>query len=188
MPASTALIYHCPMHPEIRKDHPGRCPKCQMLLVPEGAPIQEGHQHGHNHGHHHGHVHGESPGPHAASAHVDAPIEPPPAPAGTVYTCPMHPEVRQDHPGNCPKCGMTLEPIIPLDAEDNHELRDFQRRFWWTLPLTVSVTVLAMFGHRLGWFDMRVQTWVELVLSLPVVAWTGGRAILCPWLAFTCPA
>jgi len=176
MPASTALIYHCPMHPEIRKDHPGRCPKCQMLLVPEGAPIQ-----GHQHGHQHGHVHGESPVPHAASAHVDAPIEPPPAPAGTVYTCPMHPEVRQDHPGNCPKCGMTLEPIIPLDEEDNHELRDFQRRFWWTLPLTVLVTVLAMFGHRLGWFDMRVQTWVELVLSLPVVAWTGGPFFVRGW-------
>ena len=93
----------------------------------------------------------------------------------------MHPEVRQDHPGNCPKCGMTLEPIIPLDEEDNHELRDFQRRFWWTLPLTVLVTVLAMFGHRLGWFDMRVQTWVELVLSLPVVAWTGGPFFVRGW-------
>ena len=93
----------------------------------------------------------------------------------------MHPEVRQDHPGNCPKCGMTLEPIIPLDEEDNHELRDFQQRFWWTLPLTVSVTILAMFGHRLGWFDMRVQTWVELVLSLPVVAWTGGPFFVRGW-------
>ena len=76
---------------------------------------------------------------------------------------------------------MTLEPIIPLDEEDNHELRDFQRRFWWTLPLTVSVTILAMFGHRLGWFDMRVQTWVELVLSLPVVAWTGGPFFVRGW-------
>ena len=76
---------------------------------------------------------------------------------------------------------MTLEPIIPLDEEDNHELRDFQRRFWWTLPLTVLVTVLAMFGHRLGWFDMRVQTWVELVLSLPVVAWTGGPFFVRGW-------
>jgi Cu+-exporting ATPase len=69
---------------------------------------------------------------------------------------------------------MTLEPIIPLDEEDNHELKDFQHRFWWTLPFTVIVTVLAMFGHRLGWFDMKVQTWAELVLSLPVVLWTGG--------------
>ena len=100
-----------------------------------------------------------------------APME---VPAGTIYTCPMHPEVQQDHPGMpCPKCGMSLEPVIPLDEEDNSELIDFQRRFWWTLPLTVVVTILAMFGHRLGWFDMKTQTWVELVLSLPVVLWTG---------------
>ena len=93
----------------------------------------------------------------------------------------MHPEVRQDHPGTCPKCGMTLEPIIPLDEEDNHELLDFQRRFWWTLPLTVIVAILAMFGHRLGWFDMQVQTWVELALSLPVVLWTGWPFFVRGW-------
>ena len=102
-----------------------------------------------------------------------APADTAPEPAGTIYTCPMHPEVRQDRPGTCPKCGMTLEPIIPLDEEDNHELKDFQHRFWWTLPFTVIVTVLAMFGHRLGWFDMKMQTWLELALSLPVVLWTG---------------
>jgi Cu+-exporting ATPase len=68
----------------------------------------------------------------------------------TIYTCPMHPEVRQDHPGNCPKCGMTLEPLLPeLDADDDPELRAFRRRFWWTLPLTVVVTVLALFGQEL---------------------------------------
>ena len=99
----------------------------------------------------------------------------------TEYTCPMHPEVVQDHPGNCPKCGMALEPIIPLDAEDNHELKDFQRRFWWTLPLTVIVTVLSMFGHRLGWFDMAAQSWIELVLSLPVVLWTGWPFFVRGW-------
>ena len=93
---------------------------------------------------------------------------------GTVYTCPMHPEIRQDHPGNCPKCGMTLEPVLPmLDEAENPELVDFQRRFWWTLPLTVVVTVLAMFGHQLGWFDMATQSWIELVLTLPIVLWAG---------------
>ena len=103
------------------------------------------------------------------------------APAGTIYTCPMHPEIRQDHPGNCPKCGMTLEPLIPLDKEDNSELIDFQRRFWWTLPLTLIVTVLAMFGHRLGWFAMATQSWIELVLSLPVVLWTGWPFFVRGW-------
>ena len=98
----------------------------------------------------------------------------PAAVAGTIYTCPMHPEVRQDHPGNCPKCGMTLEPLLPeLDADDNPELRDFQRRFWWSLPLTAIVFVLAMFGHRLQWMDMAVQSWVELVIATPIVLWAG---------------
>ena len=103
-----------------------------------------------------------------------APADSAPAAAGTVYTCPMHPEIRQEHPGNCPKCGMTLEPLLPeLEDDDNPELRDFQRRFWWTLPLTVMVFVLAMFGHRLQWMDMTVQSWVELVLSIPIVLWAG---------------
>ncbi|MDP2005963.1 MAG: heavy metal translocating P-type ATPase [Rubrivivax sp.] len=96
------------------------------------------------------------------------------AAAGTVYTCPMHPEIRQDRPGNCPKCGMTLEPVLPsLDDEANPELADFTRRFWWTLPLTVVVTVLAMFGHRLGWMAMATQSWLELVLTVPIVLWAG---------------
>ncbi|HEY9460845.1 MAG TPA: heavy metal translocating P-type ATPase [Paralcaligenes sp.] len=95
-----------------------------------------------------------------------------PAP-GTIYTCPMHPEIRWDHPGNCPKCGMALEPLVPALDDDNPELADFSRRFWWTLPLTLIVTTLAMLGHRLGWFGMATQSWIELVLSLPVVLWAG---------------
>jgi P-type Cu+ transporter len=86
----------------------------------------------------------------------------------------MHPEIRQDHPGACPKCGMALEPLMPeLGEEENPELRDFQRRFWWTLPLTAIVFVLAMFGHRLGWMETAAQTWVELALSAPIVLWAG---------------
>lgn len=97
-----------------------------------------------------------------------------PAAAGTIYTCPMHPEVRQDHPGACPKCGMALEPEMPsLDEGESPELRDFQRRFIWTLPLTLAVFVLAMFGHRLQWFAMATQSWIELVLSVPIVLWAG---------------
>ena len=99
----------------------------------------------------------------------------PPADApGTVYTCPMHPEIRQDHPGDCPKCGMSLEPVMPtLDDDENPELADFSRRFWWTLPFSVAVMVLAMGGHRFGWFVPGVQTWIELVLTMPVALWAG---------------
>jgi Cu+-exporting ATPase len=101
--------------------------------------------------------------------------EPAAAPAtGTIYTCPMHPEIRQDHPGDCPKCGMALEPEMPtLDEGENPELVDFRRRFFWTLPLTIIVVTLAMAGHRLQWFDMAAQSWIELVLTLPVVLWAG---------------
>ena len=164
--AQAGTIYTCPMHPEVRQDHPGNCPICHMNLVPEGQPVS-----GPDH-------HGQAAGEQAPASAAPPPQE---APAGTTYTCPMHPEIRQDHPGNCPICGMSLEAVIPLDEEDNSELIDFQHRFWWTLPLTVVVTILAMFGHRLGWFDMKTQTWVELVLSLPVVLWTGWPFFVRCW-------
>jgi Cu+-exporting ATPase len=91
-----------------------------------------------------------------------------------IYTCPMHPEVRQDHQGSCPKCGMALEPEMPtLDEGKNPELVDFKRRFIWTLPLTISVTFLAMVGHRLQWFEMATQSWIEMLLTLPIVLWAG---------------
>lgn len=95
-------------------------------------------------------------------------------PEGAIYTCPMHPEIQQDRHGNCPKCGMALEPIVPLlNEEDNPELISFNQRFWWTLPLTIIVTVLAMFGHKLGLFESTTQSWIEFVLSIPIVLWAG---------------
>jgi Cu+-exporting ATPase len=95
--------------------------------------------------------------------------------SGTIYTCPMHPEIRQGEPGNCPKCGMSLEPLIPEagSQDGNPELRDLGRRFRWTLPLTVVVFILAMFGHRLNWMDVETQTWLELALATPIVLWAG---------------
>ena len=103
-----------------------------------------------------------------------APAIPEPVAEGTTYTCPMHPEVRQDRPGDCPKCGMALEPEMPtLDEGESPELTDFRRRFVWTLPLTIVVTVLAMVGHRLQLFEMATQSWIELVLTLPIVLWAG---------------
>jgi Cu+-exporting ATPase len=94
--------------------------------------------------------------------------------SGTIYTCPMHPEIRQSTPGNCPKCGMALEPLMPsLESEDNPELDDFRRRFRWTLPLTIAVTVLAMAGHKISPNGLANQSWIELALSTPAVLWAG---------------
>ena len=88
------------------------------------------------------------------------------------YTCPMHPDVRQEGPGSCPKCGMALEPELPtLDEGEDPELVDFRRRFWVSLPFTLAVFVLAMFGH--GWLPSDSHNWVELVLATPVVLWCG---------------
>ena len=104
-----------------------------------------------------------------------APMAAPAAQAGAEYTCPMHPEIRKIGPGTCPKCGMALEPLMPSATEDdNPELRDFSRRFWWTLPLTIIVTALAMVGHR--WFpglSAGARSWIELVLATPVVLWAA---------------
>ena len=97
-----------------------------------------------------------------------------PAADNPIYTCPMHPEVRQDHPGACPKCGMALEPVQPASGDDeNAELSDFRRRFFWTLPLTVTVAVLSMAGHFVPWIDATTRGWIELALTLPVVLWAG---------------
>ncbi|MBU4609904.1 heavy metal translocating P-type ATPase [Achromobacter sp. GG226] len=125
---------------------------------------------------------GHAPHHHASTVVPPAQASTPAAP-GTIYTCPMHPEIRQDHPGTCPKCGMTLEPLLPDLDDDNPELRDFSRRFWWTLPLTLVVLALAMLGERLHLMDMATQSWVELVLSFPIVLWAGWPFFSRGWLS-----
>jgi P-type Cu+ transporter len=105
----------------------------------------------------------------------------PPAPmsAGVIYTCPMHPQIRQVGPGNCPICGMTLEPVRATEeVGDNRELVDMTRRFWVGLVLTLPVLVLEMGGHipALGLHDLvppRISTWIQFALSTPVVLWAG---------------
>jgi Cu+-exporting ATPase len=98
-------------------------------------------------------------------------------PEGTIFTCPMHPEIRQVGPGSCPICGMALEPeTISADAPPNEELIDFTRRFWIGLVLTLPVFALEMGGHFFGVHDlvpMSVSVWVQLVLATPVVVWSG---------------
>src|SRR6202041_1365755 len=107
------------------------------------------------------------------------PTQPEAAAAGTIYTCPMHPQIRQIGPGNCPICGMTLEPVTATaEAGENHELTDMTRRFWIGLVLTLPVFALEMGSHiqALGLHELvppRVSIWIQFVLSTPVVLWAG---------------
>lgn len=102
-----------------------------------------------------------------------------PVPKGTLYTCPMHPEVVSDHPGDCPKCGMALEPmgVPPADAGPNPELVDFTHRLWITGLLCLPLLALSM-GPMLGlpirdWIGEQLATWLELILATPVVLWAA---------------
>jgi Cu+-exporting ATPase len=105
------------------------------------------------------------------------PAEPEPMPEGTVYTCPMHPEVRQVGPGSCPICGMALEPAeITAEAPPNHELADMTRRLVIGAALAVPVVVLEMGGHLAGLDRLiggQVSAWLQLLLATPVVLWAG---------------
>ena len=100
-------------------------------------------------------------------------------PRGTVYTCPMHPQIRQDGPGNCPICGMALEPLeVTAEAGPNLELIDMSRRFWIGLALAVPVVALEMGGHipALGLHDLispRLSTLLQFLFATPVVLWAG---------------
>jgi len=94
---------------------------------------------------------------------------------GTLYTCPMDPEIVREGPGTCPVCGMALEPMTPsLDMGENPELTDFRRRFRLSLPLTAAVMVLAMWGQHWHGLASTARTWLELVLASPVVLWAGA--------------
>lgn len=108
----------------------------------------------------------------------DRPIEQEAVPEGTIWTCPMHPEVRQDHPGACPICGMALEPeLVSADTGPSAELVDMTRRFWIGLVLTLPVFMLEMGGHLVPALHLLlspvVSGWVQLALASPVVLWAG---------------
>ena len=110
--------------------------------------------------------------------HLGERTDPEPAPEGTLYTCPMDPEIVRDAPGDCPICGMALEPMLPsADAGPNPELVDFRRRLWIGAPLALATLILEMGGH-LGlpvaeWLGPRLHVWLQFVLATPVVAWVA---------------
>ncbi len=121
----------------------------------------------HHHHHHHGHDHGRTapPAPDASGK------------GGIIYTCPMHPQIRRPGPGNCPICGMALEPeTATLETGPSPELLDMQRRFWIGLALTLPVVLLEM-GQHIFDLHMLLSTttadWIQLVLATPAVLWAG---------------
>ncbi|HXN34189.1 MAG TPA: heavy metal translocating P-type ATPase [Polyangiaceae bacterium] len=139
-PKRSSGNYTCPMHPEVRHDRPGSCPKCGMALEP---------------------------------------LQPAPASTRAQWTCPMHPQIVRDAPGSCPICGMALEARTASATEDeNPELRDMSRRFWFAVALTVPLLVVAMSdllpGDPLGRvLSMRTRVLVQLALATPVCLWSA---------------
>ena len=118
-------------------------------------------------------------------AHLDKTKPKTAAPEGTIYTCPMHPQIRQIGPGSCPICGMTLEPeVASLDAPPNAELADMTRRFWIGGALALPAVVLEMGGHLVGghgWVDPTLSNWIQLVFATPVVVWAGWPFFVRGW-------
>jgi Cu+-exporting ATPase len=106
-------------------------------------------------------------------------------PDGTIFTCPMHPEIRQVGPGSCPICGMALEPLLPtVETGPNPELADMTRRFWIGLALSVPVVVLEMGGHLVGghaWVPQSFSNWVQFAFATPVVLWAGWPFFVRGW-------
>ncbi len=169
---------------------------CRQKFLAHGAPASTKH-HGHDHAHHEPAprkhqsasskyfcpmcegVESDKPGTCLKCGMALESARPAASRQKVVYTCPMHPEIEQDGPGTCPKCGMVLEPKAtqPESEEDDSELRSMTRRFWVAVALTVPVFLLAMLpmlGVPLDrWLGAKLNTWLQLVLSTPVVLWCG---------------
>jgi len=123
------------------------------------------------------HTHSAHAQHHAHAARAETSRTAPEASTATIYTCPMHPEIRQVGPGSCPICGMALEPLMPTDVEDDGELRSVRRRFWISAALAVPVVAVAMLPHVLMLHLSSGGAWllrtIEIGLSAPVVGWAG---------------
>lgn len=202
--AAKNTIYVCPMHPEVRSKQPGDCPKCGMHLVPEGE-LKSHNEHGHyaesksdgeagccaSHGGS-SHAHHEHSSPNKSKSMAGSKYDSVPEGwSGSVYTCPMHPEVRQTKPGSCPLCGMglELESAAMAGDEPNPELVDFSIRFWVGAALTIPLLILTM-SPFIGITQIReflgetTSLWLEAVLATPVILWSGWPFFVRGWNSF----
>ena len=189
----SGTVYTCSMHPEVRSTEEGSCPKCGMFLTPEGEAADHGH-HGHadhdhsshdHSGHEHSHEHSCHGHDHAQGAASVAEKggeydTVPDGYNGTIYTCPMHAQVRHPGPGSCPICGMGLEPeTISLEEDGpNPELVDFTRRMWVGVALTIPLLIITMpiylgYPQIREFFGEQTSLWIEVLLSTPVILWSG---------------
>ena len=188
----SGTIYTCPMHPEVRDVEDSGCPICNMALKPEDEVANSSNNnHDHNHNHSHTDGHGES----ADSGEIKSVKggqydKVPENYSGTIYICPMHPEVRDVRNSGCPICGMALEPeTVTAGEEDTEELDDMTRRFWICTLLTLPLFIYAMsdmFGinlDQIGSIDISGQLGqiIQLVLATPVVLWGAAPFFVRGW-------
>lgn len=189
--SDAGLRYVCPMHPQVLRDAPGHCPECGMSLRRVEPSTAETHVATTSHACCHGHspTNADRNAPRGGHSNYD---RVPAGYAGAVYTCPMHPEVRQPEPGACPLCGMGLQleaGSAMADDGPNPELVDFARRLWVAAALTVPLLVLTMSPY-LGitavrdFFGEHASMWIELALSTPVILWSGWPFFERGWTSF----
>lgn len=177
------------MHAELHSHSPGakdgvRDPVCGMRVDPHTTP----HRHQHDGRPYYfcskGCLTKFSADPQKYLAPAEA-TPPAPVPEGTIYTCPMHPQIRQVGPGACPICGMALEPeLISAEAGPNPELVDMTRRFWVGLILAVPVVALEMGGHLLNLHMLvgqKASNWIQFAFATPVVLWAGWPFFVRGW-------
>ena len=181
-------IYVCPMHPEVRDVEASRCPLCNMFLKPEesaaeSAEKEDSHTSCHSHNH-------STSNTELKSVKGGKYDKVPDGYSGTVYTCPMHPEVRDVENSGCPICGMALESeTVTIGEEDTSELDDMTRRFWICTVLTIPLFLYAM-SHMVGInldnliqgdISGQIAQWIQLALATPVVLWGGAPFFIRGW-------
>ena len=194
--------YYCPMKCEGEKvyEQPGNCPVCHMKLIPVGNVMEE-HDHGHEHHDHDKQATGgeyycpmrcegdktyDKPGDcPVCGMHLVKAVKA--APAGTMYTCSMHPEVKSDRPGSCPICGMDLIPMAgDVESEEEKAYKSMSKRFWVAVALSLPVFLIAMsdyipFINLEAIAPVKVWAWIQFALATPVLFYSSRDFFIRGW-------